>query len=155
MAKYKTFVVKMSKDLIENETTRSSLQKLLDLEHIFTLHYILLLELVHTLVKYTQEKDVYICDFVEAIKMCKVKLYELYIDHECKFKDEVFSAFHSLLARKHDGLPLLFIKSPTIDDDWCVTKFNGHTTLVHIWDQIVSVVLLVNLTLFLNICGSI
>jgi hypothetical protein len=66
-------------------------------------------ELVHTLIKYTQGKDVYICDFVEAIKMCKVKLYELYINHECKFKDEAFNAFHSLLVGKHDGLPLLFI----------------------------------------------
>jgi hypothetical protein len=57
------------------------------------------------------------CDFVEVIRMCIVKLYELYIDLECKFKDETFNAFHSLLARKHDGLFLLFIKSPTIDDD--------------------------------------
>jgi hypothetical protein len=103
---------------IENEVARSNLQKLLDLELIFGLHCILpLLELVHTLIKYTQGKDVYICDFVEAIKMCRTKLYELYIDLKCKFKDEVFNVFHILLARKHDGLLLLFIKSPTIDDD--------------------------------------
>jgi hypothetical protein len=80
--------------------------------------------------------------------MCKDKLYELYNDLECKFKDETFNAFHSLLVGKHDGLPLLFIKPPTIDDDWCVTKFNGHTILVHFWDKIVGVVLLMNLTLF-------
>jgi hypothetical protein len=98
------------------------------------------------LIKCTQGRDVFICDFVEAIKMCKVKLYELYIDHECKFKDEVFNAFHSLLILKHDGLPLLFIKSLTIDDDWCATKFNGHTTLVHFWDQIVGVILPLNLS---------
>jgi hypothetical protein len=118
VAKYKTLIVKMSKDHIENEVARSNLQKLLDLELIFGLHCILpLLELIHTLIKYTQGKDVYICDFVEAIKMCKVKLYELYIDHECKFKDEAFNAFHSLLVGKHDGLPLFFIKSLSIDDD--------------------------------------
>ncbi len=94
VVKYKTLIAKMSKDQIENEATRSNLQKLLDLELIFGLHSILsLLELVHNLIKYTQGKDVYICDFVEAIKMCRVKIYELYIDHECKFKDEAFHAF--------------------------------------------------------------
>jgi hypothetical protein len=156
VAKYKTLIAEMSKDQIENEATRSNLQKLLDLELIFGLHCILsLLELVQTLIKYTQGKDVYICDFVEAIKMCKVKLYELYIYHECKFKDETFNAFHSLLVGKHDGLPLLFIKSLTIDDDWCAIKSNGHTILVRSWDQIVGVVLLMNLTLFFYICGSI
>ncbi len=65
--------------------------------------------------------------------MCKAKLHELYIDPKCKFKDETFDAFHNLLVRKHDGLPLFFIKSPTIDDDWCATKFNGHIILFHCW----------------------
>jgi hypothetical protein len=156
VAKYKTLIAKMSKDQIENETTRSNLQNLLDLELILGFHCILsLLELVHNLIKHTQRKDVYICDFVGAIKMCGVQLYELYIDHECKFKDEAFNAFRSLLVGKHVGLLLLFIKSPTIDDDWCAIKFNGHTTLVHFWDQTVRVVLLVNPTFFFNICGYI
>ncbi|CAK9203246.1 unnamed protein product [Sphagnum troendelagicum] len=34
------------------------------------------------LIKYAQGQDVYICDFVEAIKMCKSKMYELYNDLE-------------------------------------------------------------------------
>jgi predicted RNA-binding protein YlxR (DUF448 family) len=79
VAKYKTLIAKMLDDQIENETIRSNLQKLLNLEFIIALHCILpLLELVHTLIKYAQGRGVYICDFVEAIKMCKDKLYELY-----------------------------------------------------------------------------
>jgi hypothetical protein len=67
---YKTLIAKISKDHIENEAARSNLQKLLDLELILGLHYILpLLELVHTLIKYIQGKDEYICDFVETIKV--------------------------------------------------------------------------------------
>jgi hypothetical protein len=136
VAKYKTFITKMLEDQIENETIRSNLKKLLNLKFILRLHCILpFLELVHTLIKYVQGRGVYICDFVEAIKMCKDKLYVLYNDLECKFKDEAFNAFHSLLVGKHDGMPLLFINgSPTIDDDWYVTKFNGHTILVYFWD---------------------
>jgi hypothetical protein len=84
----KTLIANMSKDHIGNEVARSNLQKLLDLELIFGFHCILpLLELVHTLIKYTQGKDVYICDFFEVIRMCRTKLYELYIDPKCKFKD--------------------------------------------------------------------
>jgi hypothetical protein len=87
--------------------------------------------------------------------MCKAKLYELYIDLKCKFKDEAFNAFNILLVGKHDGLPLPFIKSPTIDGDWCATKFIGHIFLVHSWDQTAGVALPMNPTLFFSICGSI
>jgi hypothetical protein len=77
---YKSFIAKVSKNHIENEVARSNLQKLLDLELILGFQYILLfLELAHTLIKYVQWKDVYTCDFVEEVKMCKIKLYELYI----------------------------------------------------------------------------
>ncbi len=91
------------------------MQKLLDhVELIFGLCYILsLLELLHMLIKYTQG----IYDFVEAIKMRKYELYEFYNTLECKFRDEAFNAFHDLLVGKHDGLSLVFIKSPTTDDD--------------------------------------
>jgi hypothetical protein len=64
-------------------------------------------------IKYAQ--DIY--DFVEAIRMRKYELYELYNNIECKFRDETFNAFHDLLVRKHGGSSLVFIKSPTIDDD--------------------------------------
>ncbi len=91
------------------------MQKLLDhVELIFGLCYILsLLELLHMLIKYAQG----IYDFVEAIRMCKYELYELYNNRECKFRDETFNAFHDLLVGKHDGLFLVFIKSPTTNDD--------------------------------------
>ncbi len=97
---------------------RSNVQKLLDIELILSLHYILpFLELVHMLIKYAQRQDVYICDFVETIKMCKSKMYELYNDLECKFKDEVFNGFHIFLDGKHEVLPMIFTKSPLGDDD--------------------------------------
>jgi hypothetical protein len=93
--KYKSFIAKMSKD-IENEAIISNLQKLLDLELILGLHYILLfLELVHTLIKYAQGRDVYTCDFVEEVKMWRTKLYELYIDPKCNSKMKLL--MHSIV----------------------------------------------------------
>ncbi len=104
----------MWEDQIENGGgVRSNVQKLLDIELIFGLHYILpFLELVHMLIKYAQRQDVYICDFVEAIKMCKSKMYELYNDLECKFKDEVFNGFHRFLDGKHEVFAFDFHKIP-------------------------------------------
>ncbi len=92
---YFNHVFTLWEDQIENGgATRSNMQKLLDIELIFGLHYILpFLELVDMLIKYAQGQDVYICDFVEAIKMCKSKMYELYNDLE----GETFNGFHNLL----------------------------------------------------------
>ncbi len=116
--------MKMWEDQIENGGgVRSNVQKLLDIELIPRLHCILpCLKLVHMLIKYAQGRDVYIYDFVEAIKMCKSKMckskmYQLYNDLECKFKDEVFNGFHKFLDGKHEVLPLIFTKSPLGDDD--------------------------------------
>ncbi len=119
--KYKILIVKMLEDQFENKVSRFDLQKMFNVELILSFHCILpLLELVHTLIKYAQGKDVQIFDSIEAIRCVISKLYELYIDMQCTFKDEVFNAFHSPLVRKYDGWPLVFIKFPTIDDNWCV-----------------------------------
>jgi hypothetical protein len=54
----------------------------------------------------------YICDFVEVIKMCKFKLYKLYHDPKCKFGGEAFNTFHSLLIGNDDGFPLTLLNHP-------------------------------------------
>jgi hypothetical protein len=73
---------------------KSNLQKLLDLELMIGLHYLLLfLELVHTLIKYAKGRD---CDFVEEIRMCRTKLYELYIDPKCNSKMKLL--MHSITS---------------------------------------------------------
>jgi hypothetical protein len=46
---------------------RSNVHKFLDMELMFGLHSTLpLLELINTLIKYAQGKNVYICDFFEV-----------------------------------------------------------------------------------------
>ncbi len=104
------------------------------MELILGLHCILsLLELVHTLIS-IPKRDVYSCDFIEAIWMCKCKLYQFYNDLKCQFKVEAFIKFHSLLVGNHDGLDVIFVKSPIDDNDWCDARYNGHQALVHSWE---------------------
>jgi hypothetical protein len=79
------------------------------------------------LIKYAQG----IYDFVEAIRMCKYELYELYNNLGCQFRNETFNAFHDLLVGKIMGclwfsinpLPLMMIRM--------FQNSNGHTTLVN------------------------
>ncbi len=92
-----------------------------------------LLELVHTLISISK-KDVYICDFIEAIWMCKCKLYQFYNGLECKFKDEALNKLHSLLVGNHDGLHVIFVKLSIGDNAWCDLRYNGHQVLVLSWE---------------------
>jgi len=47
-----------------------------DLELILGLHAILLLlDCVHNLIKFAQFHDVFMCDFINAMKMCRLKFY--------------------------------------------------------------------------------
>lgn len=88
ICKYKTFIVKMLKDQMKVKMQDPFAKDVVEL--IIGLNCILLLlELVYTLIKYAQERDAYVYDFVEVIKIGISKLYELYVDLECKFKDEV------------------------------------------------------------------
>ncbi len=65
----------MSKDEVGSEATQFNVSKL-NVELILGLHCILpLLESIHMLIS-IPKRDVYICDFIEAIWMCKFKLYQ-------------------------------------------------------------------------------
>ncbi len=110
---YNTLIIKIWEDHVESEATRSNVQKVLNVKLIFSLHCIMLLmllfELAHSLIKYAIGKDVYINDFVETIRMCKFKLYEMCNDFEYKFNVEVFKTFHSFLAKKPWWIGLWFL----------------------------------------------
>lgn len=91
ICKYKTFIVKMLKDQIESEDARSICKRCCGVNYWTQMHLVAswIGNLVYTLIKYAQERDAYVYDFVEVIKIGISKLYELYVDLECKFKDEV------------------------------------------------------------------
>ncbi len=78
MAKYKTFIVKMSQNNISIVQTRLNLDLLSDF-HIFLFCLLPLLEVFNVLIKFTLERDVFIYDFVVTTLMY---LY-LTINYQC------------------------------------------------------------------------
>jgi hypothetical protein len=49
-----------------------------------------LLDFVHALIKLAQSCDVFVCNFIDAMKVCQFELYWLYSDPYIKFDDPIF-----------------------------------------------------------------
>jgi hypothetical protein len=64
-----------------NITTKGNLDLFCDVKTFLGVSYIIpLLECMQSLSKFVQDWDVFICDFVDAIKACERDLYKLYVD---------------------------------------------------------------------------
>ncbi len=84
-----------------------NLNSLCDVEFILKLPCILLMfEYVHALIKIAQRKDVFMCNFVESIKLARRKLYRLYCNPYAKYEDSAFDEFNSIKALTNQTLPL-------------------------------------------------
>lgn len=70
MGEYKNLIVKMSLDAPSTIATRSNLVLLIDLQTLFGLPCILpLLTKINQLIKFSQARDIFICDFVGAVQL--------------------------------------------------------------------------------------
>jgi hypothetical protein len=47
----------------------------------------------HTLIKYAQRWDVFICEFLDTVKLAEVELYQLYVNPFYKYDDLAFNEF--------------------------------------------------------------
>jgi hypothetical protein len=52
-----------------------------------------MLEVVHTLIKYAQRRNVFICEFIDAVKSVEAKLHQLYVDFFCEYGDFTINKF--------------------------------------------------------------
>jgi hypothetical protein len=110
LGKYKQFVVKMHIDAPKNKLVRENLDLLCDLELVFSLSCILpMLEVVHTLIKYAQKQDVFICEFIDGVKSTEAKLHWLYVDPFCKFDDYACNEFTIVCEHRSELLPLIWV----------------------------------------------
>ncbi len=51
------------------------------------------LEVMHTLIKYVYKWDVFICEFLDTVKLIEVELYRLYVNLFYKYDDPTFNEF--------------------------------------------------------------
>jgi hypothetical protein len=60
-------------------------------------------ECVHALINLTQNKDLFMCDFLIVVKLAQQKLYWLYYDLFAKYEVETFDYFNSIEAWTNDS----------------------------------------------------
>jgi hypothetical protein len=73
-----------------------------------------LLEAINVLIKFTQGRDVFICDFVVAVKICQVDLFMMYYNLATFYQHEHFQLFCDVVENNF----------ATITQDW-VTNLNN------------------------------
>jgi len=107
LIEHKSLVVKMYMDAPKSKLVQDNLDLLCDLELVQGLPCILpMLEVVHTLIKYVQRQDVFICKFLDIVKSTRVELYSLYVDPFCKYDDPTFNEFSIVHEQHNELLPL-------------------------------------------------
>jgi hypothetical protein len=96
-AKYWLLIVKMYTKNSKRNAALKNLNFLSNVEFIFRLPCIFsMLECVHTLIKIAQNKDVFMCDFVEFVKLAQQKLYRFLYDPYAKYENLAFDEFNSI-----------------------------------------------------------
>jgi hypothetical protein len=87
---------------------------------------LLMLEFVHALIKVAQGKYVFVCDFVEVVKMAKQKLYKLYCDPYAKFEDLTFDDFNVIQTLNNSNFPLEWFSNLNGGEDYLAFSFASH-----------------------------
>jgi hypothetical protein len=104
---YHLLIIKMYNKSSKSEVVQKDLSALCDVEFILGLPFVFpLLECVHVLIKVTKNIDVFVCDFVESIKVAQQKLYKLYYDLITKYGGPNFEDFNSIEVLTNENLPL-------------------------------------------------
>ncbi len=72
MTEYKTLLMKMALDMDANSQVATNFERLVDLDMLLYLSYTLpLLKYVHNFIKFSQGNDIFVCDFLCAMKICQ------------------------------------------------------------------------------------
>lgn len=107
MEQYWLLMAKMHVNVSRNNIVAINLSLFCDLELIIGLHVILpFLDFMHTLVKLTQSCDVFVCEFVDMVKVCQLDLYYFYFNPYTKFDDLTFEEPKTLESFNSKNLPM-------------------------------------------------
>lgn len=77
--------------IIKNMVSLCNVEFILRFPCIIPLH-----DYVHTLIKLAQGKDIFVCDFVEFLKLAQHEFYIIYFDFFGMFEDSTFDDFNAI-----------------------------------------------------------
>lgn len=86
---------------------------LADIEVLLSLSvFIPLVNAVHCLIKLSQGRDIFICDFLSAVKLCQAELARMFVDPETCFSKEDFPVFSDLVDLSSRDIPMEWAPLP-------------------------------------------
>lgn len=80
-----------------------------------------LMEAIDQLITFAQKPDVFICDFVAAVKICQASLHTLYEDRSTAYSTDEFWSFNNLLDCSHEQIHIKWITD--LNDGSAVLSF--------------------------------
>jgi len=111
MFKYTTLLVKMGLDMTGglgqkgNADTGDNFDLLCDVEMLFCLAcFIPLVNAVHSLMKLSQSHDIFVCDFMQAVKVCQHELAQLFVDASTAYGKEDFLQYCALISLENEDI---------------------------------------------------
>jgi hypothetical protein len=94
---YKTLVANM--DICDTDLDKKNLALLCNFETLLSLTVMIpLLECVNRLIKFAQQRHVYVCDYVTAVKVCQAELYERFVDSDTAYTPLYFRHFNNIIG---------------------------------------------------------
>ena len=113
VGEYKTLLVKMGVDMSPsaghkaNARAVANFDLLSDVQTLLSLAcFISMLNVVHCLIKLNQARDIFICDFMQSIKVCQNELAHMFIDPETAYSTLEFSQYKMLVNVNSADIPL-------------------------------------------------
>lgn len=127
LSEYKTLLMQMGL----NMTTRPGHKPVAGAADIFDLFsdievvlslacFIPLLNAVYSLMKLSQARDIFICDFLQVVKLCQQELARLFIDRETTYNSHDFTQYSEIVNVEGSNIPLRW------------QEISGDTTLCHL-----------------------
>ncbi len=99
--------MKMGMDMNTHFQVTTNFGHLVDFDVLLSLACIFfLLRTIHSLLKFSQGTDNFICDFVSVMKICQTEMYSLFVNLVTNFQDEMFHEYHALLDSSHESITL-------------------------------------------------
>ncbi len=113
MNEYHVLLVKMQQGSSIVQVAMTNLEHLVDIQIMLGLSCLLpFLRSIHSLMKFAQKCNVFVCDYLVAMKVCQGELAIFYIDNETTFHHDVFYDFKALEACQHNVIPLSWVSNP-------------------------------------------
>jgi hypothetical protein len=91
-----------------------------------------MLEVVHSLIKFAQLKDVFVCDFIIVVKICERDVYYMFCDQQSFFECNVFNNFNTLINIARENISFYWIINLDIGIDHLALNLLGNTCGQHL-----------------------